>query len=243
MITRPHIEFVCPEAIEPRSLSAPFADEPLVGRPLVGDLAAGDGAALVELPQGWRGAAQAHWPYELIIVEGSLDVDGDPLGRYGYVSAVPGEPQPALRACEPTLVFVDALKDVTAKSVQPFSEDGFTASKMPGLTRKIVRGTEDGARGWFLRIPPGWNQQLTEWHDCAEAAFHLEGELWHVRANDGAGGTMGRLCYFWRPRYILHSPMGSETGVLSWVYVDGQLISHFVEHGEEPPVEDPAPSG
>ncbi len=56
-----------------------------------------------------------------------------------------------------------------------------------------------------------------------------------MRANGGAGGTMRRHCYFWRPRRVLHSPMGSDEGAMSWVYVDGRLVNHFVEEEGAPP--------
>lgn len=238
MITRPHVEFVSRDEIEPRSVTAPFSDAPLRAWPLVAAVSAGNGAAIVSVPAGWRGAAQTATPYELIVLEGAVEVDGQELGPYGYVSAVPNVDAPSLASPNGALLFVDAIRDVTANAVVPFTDDGWEPGGMAGLTRKMIRGSVDGARGFFLRIPAGWSMELTEWHDCAEAALHLEGDLWHVRANNGAGGTMHRHDYFWRPRHVLHSPMGSEEGALSYVYVDGQLVNHYVEKGEEPPLAD-----
>jgi len=235
MIDRPHVEFVCPQAIEPAPLLLPFAAGPVQARVLVGNPEAGDGAALVELPAGWRSAPVTSSPFELLLLDGDLRADGVELGRHGYVSAVPGEPVPALEARSDSLVFVDAIADVDRAAVIPHSEDGWTAGGLPGLTRKILRGDVDGARGFLLRIPAGWSEQRTEWHDVAEAALQLEGDLWHVRANGGAGGTMRRHCYFWRPPRVLHSPMGSDEGAMSWVYVDGRLVNHFVEEEGGPP--------
>jgi hypothetical protein len=235
MIERPHVEFVCPDALEPVSLALPFSADPVRGRVLVGSPAAGNGAALVELPAAWRSLEATGSPLELIVLEGELIAGDATLGRHGYVSAVPGQTMPLLEVRRDSLVFVDLIADVDRTSVVPFSEEGWTAGGLPGLRRKIVRGDVGGARGFFLKIPAGWSEQRTEWHDCAEAALQLEGDLWHVRANGGAGGTMRRHCYFWRPRHVLHSPMGSDEGAMSWVYVDGMLVNHFVEEEGGPP--------
>jgi hypothetical protein len=105
----------------------------------------------------------------------------------------------------------------------------------PGLTAKLLRGSRDGPRSFLLRIPPGWREDRTEWHDCAEASIRLEGSVYSSRANDGAGGLMSRHCYFWRPKHILHSPMHSDEGAFSFLTVDGELINHYVEDEGLPP--------
>jgi hypothetical protein len=235
MARRALVEFVCPAQIAPAPLALPFSPVPLSARVLVGRPQDGDGAALVELPAGWRSLDATQHPFELIVLEGELRTGTEALRRYGYVSAVPGAPMPPLQAPGPALAFVDAIADVERVAVIPAGEVGWTAGNLPGLTRKMIRGELDGARGFFLRIPAGWSEQRTEWHDCAEAALQLEGDLWHVRANGGAGGTMRRHCYFWRPPRVLHSPMGSEGGSMAWVYVDGRLVNHYVEEEGGPP--------
>jgi len=235
MIDRPHVEFICADTIEWTERAAPFAAEPLSMRVLVAEPDAGNGAAIARLPAGFT-ASEVGAPFELIVLEGALEVDDRTLGRHGYLSALPGA---ALRLSAPAgaLVFFDAIADVDTTTVEPWSEEGFVKASMPGLERKIIRHVDGDARGWFLRIPAGWTMERTEWHDCAEASFRLEGSLWHDRANGGAGGTMWPHCYFWRPAHGLHGPMGSNTGSLSWVYVDGHLVSHFVEDEGEPPAD------
>jgi hypothetical protein len=238
MVDRPLIEFVAPESIEWETLSMPFAAAPVRARRLVGAVEAGDGAALIELPDGWRSDVRTTAPFELIVLEGELEASGTALGRYGYVSSVAGADAQLRASSGPVLAFVDAIADVTEQAVVPHSEEDWTAGglgQMPGLTRRIVRGAVDTSRGFFLRVPAGWSEHRTEWHDCAEAALLLDGSLWHDRANGGAGGTMRRHCYFWRPRHVLHSPMGSEDGATIWVYVDGFLKNHFVEEEGGPP--------
>jgi hypothetical protein len=229
MGTRTLVEFVDGGTVAPRPLTPPFSATPLQARTLVGDLAAGDGAALVELPAGWSADGTTSSPLELIVLEGELHSNGRPLRAYGYVSLVPGDANPTLASPGGALVFVDANAEVRRPLVRPESEDGWEPGALPGLQRKLIRGELDGPRGFFLRIPAGWSEHRTEWHDCAEAALQLEGDLWHARANGGAGGTMRRESYFWRPPRVLHSPMGSDDGSLSWVYVDGRLVNHYVE--------------
>jgi hypothetical protein len=239
MIDRPLVEFVCAETLTWEPLTLPFGSQPVRGKRLVGDVTA-NGAAVIELPEGWRSDAPASAPFELIVLEGAVDAGGVHLDRHGYLSATAGDDVELSTPRGPVLAFVDVNGDVTEAQRRPFSEEGWTPGglgQMPGLTRCIVRGTVDTARGFFLRVPANWSEQRTEWHDCAEAAFVLDGELWHTRANGGAGGTMRRHCYFWRPRHVFHSPMGTDAGTLFWVYVDGRLVNHFVEAGELPPGE------
>ena len=66
----------------------------------------------------------------------------------------------------------------------------------------------------------------------------LDGDLWHDRANGGAGGTMTKHCYFWRPPFVLHSPMGTSAGVSMFMTTDGPLVNHYVEdEGLRPAIE------
>jgi hypothetical protein len=236
VIERPHVEFVCPESVERMPLTVPFADDGVVGRPLVGDLALGDGAALLELPAGWEALARTSSPFELIVLEGEIEVDDTPLGRHGYLSATPSH-MPRLVARRPVLAFVDALADVEHAQVIPMGEDGWGPTLLEGLELRATRAELGRACGFFIRMPPGWSMAMTEWHECAEAALVLEGDLWHDRANGGKGGTMRKHCYFWRPPYRLHSPMGSDEGALMWIYVDGPLVNHFVEIEGGPPLD------
>jgi len=235
VIDRPHVEFVCPASLERTALRAPFSAEDLAGRTLVGDLGGGDGAALLELPAGWHGLDTTPSPFELIVLEGEIEVDGVLMGRHGYVSASPSQ-TPRLATRQPALVFVDAIADVEEAQVAPMGDDGWGPTPLEGLELRATRATLGRPCGFFLRVPAGWSMQMTEWHECAEAALMLEGDLWHVRANDGAGGTMREHCYFWRPPYRLHSPMGTDGGALMWIYVDGPLVNHFVEVEGGPPV-------
>jgi hypothetical protein len=195
------VEFVCPDEVEPRPLRVAFADEPVQGKPLAGDVEAGNGAALLQLPAGWHdGGRPTDRAFELVVLEGTLVVDGSPLAAHGYLSVAAGDRCPRLMSAEGGLVWVDVIADVTETKVVPPSEEGWTdrgalvPGPPPGLTRKPIRGERDTARGFFIRIPADWREERTEWHDCAEACLVIEGDLWHVRANGGQGGTMRRHC-------------------------------------------------
>jgi len=229
------VEFVCPQEVDERTMVTPLAPAPARCRPLVGDVGAGDGAALVSLPAGWRAAGAPASPCELIVLSGTLHADGIALGRHGYVSTTPAAGSPALFASEAALVFLDAHPLIGEARIVRFEDERWLPGRFPGRSVKIVRGDADGARGFFYRIPAGSRQPRTEWHDCAEAGLMLAGDLWHVRANGGLGGTMREHCYFWRPPRALHSPMGSDGGALMWLYVDGPLVNHYLDDEGEPP--------
>ncbi len=245
-ITRDLVEFVSPQDVEARPLSLPAPFGAVSGRPLAGDAEAGDGAVLVDLPAGWRGggdsAGSVPFAFELIVLDGELAADGADLGRHGYVGVPEGAHSPRLAAGDqPVRVWVDLIADVTEPLVVPASEDGWTSEgglvpgPPSGLTRKPIRGAFGVPCGFFIRIPAGWHEERVEWHDCAEAALCLDGDLWNVRANGGAGGTMRRGSYFWRPKHVLHSPMGSDTGCELYISVDGDLVNHYLHADGQPP--------
>lgn len=235
-VERALVEFVCPGEIEPRPLATALGAEPVPGRPLAGDFEGGNGVALLDLPAGWRGGGDVERAFELIVLDGALTVDGEPLPRFGYLS-VPAGGAVELAADAPATVWIDVTTDVEERRVVPDLEEGWDTSGRlqlvpgppPGLVRKMIRGEMSGARGFFLRVPADWEETRTEWHDCAEACVVLEGDLWHVRANGGAGGVMRPGCYFWRPAGVLHSPMGSDTGATLYITVDGELVNHYEE--------------
>lgn len=244
-VTRPLVEFVGPQDVEPRLLALPAPFGTVEGRPYAGDPEAGDGAALVDLPAGWHGGGAAAGPLpfacELVAFDGGLAADGLALGRHGYLAAPAGTPAPALTTgAAPVRVWVDFIAGVTEALVVPGGEEGWTSEgglvpgPPPGLTRKPIRGQFGVPCGFFIRIPAGWHEDRVEWHDCAEAALCLDGDLWNVRAHGGAGGTMRRGSYFWRPRHVLHSPMGSDTGCELYISVDGELYNHYL-HSDGPP--------
>lgn len=154
-VTRDLVEFVDPEDVEPRRLALPAPFGVVDGRPLAGSATAGDGAVLVELPAGWTGggaAGPAPFAFELIALDGELSAGGVALRRHGYVAV-------------------------------PASEDGWTASgglvpgPPPGLARKPIRGQFGVPCGFFIRVPAGWHEERTEWHDSAEACIYLDGDL------------------------------------------------------------------
>lgn len=243
--TRDLVEFVSPQDVEPRRLALPAPFGAVSGRPLAGSPESGDGAVLVDLPADWRGGGDSvgsvPYAFELIVLDGELAADGAELGRHGYVGVPEGAHSPRLAVGSgPARVWIDFSADVTEPLVVPASEDGWTSGgglvpgPPPGLTRKPIRGSFGVPCGFFLRVPAGWQEERTEWHDCAEAALCLDGDLWNVRANGGAGGTMLRGSYFWRPRHVLHGPMGSSEGCELYISVDGDLVNHYL-HTDGPP--------
>lgn len=238
-IDRELVEFCRAEELSWQSLALPLGA--LDGKVLSGRPAAGDGAALVWLSAGWRAPAGAvQHGFELVVLEGALQSGATDLPAESYVCAAAGEPLPALSTAAGALVFVDLSVQAAPGRIVPASEGEWQTPSIPGpepgLVYKVLRGDpETGPFAFLLRVPPGHRELRTEWHDCAEQCFVLDGDLWHDRANGGAGGTMLRHSYFWRPPHVLHSPMGSNGGVSMYMTVDGKLVNHYVEVEGPPP--------
>ena len=242
MSPRPLIEFVCPERLASRSLVTPLATDPVDVKVLAGDVRAGDGAVLVELPAGWHGSRQAAADvgFELVVLEGELTAGGTRLPPESYLAVPGGGSSTELTCTVDTTAFLDVSAQVEERRVVPASVSGWSAPRVPGpapgLVHKLLRGDPlTGPSAFLLRVPPGWSERRTEWHECSEQCVVLDGDLWHDRANGGAGGTMTRHCYFWRPPFVLHSPMGTTSGASMFMTTGGSLVNHYVEVEGLPP--------
>ena len=241
MASRPLVEFVCPETLALSSLVTPLSLDPVSAKVLAGDVEAGDGAVLVELPGGWRGPPRdGQMGFELVVLEGELLDGANRLGPESYVAVPAGSPSIPLSCSVPTTVFLDVSALVRERRVVPASASGWSPPRVPGppqgLVHKLLRGDPvSGASAFLLRVPPDWSEARTEWHECSEQCVILDGDLWHDRANGGVGGTMTKHCYFWRPPFVLHSPMGTTSGVSMFMTTDGPLVNHYVEEEGPPP--------
>lgn len=238
---RPLVEFVCSETLASSSLVTPLSLDPVNAKVLAGDVAAGDGAVLVELPESWLGRpGDAETGFELVVLEGELLAGTNRLGPESYVALPAGSPSIPLSCHVPTTVFLDVSAHVGKRQVVPASAAGWSPPRVPGpppgLVHKLLRSDPlDGASAFLLRVPSGWSEARTEWHECSEQCLILGGDLWHDRANGGTGGTMTKHCYFWRPPFVLHSPMGTTSGVSMFMTTDGPLVNHYVEDEGHPP--------
>jgi hypothetical protein len=241
VVSRPLVEFVCAETLASSPLVTPLSPDPVSAKVLAGDVEAGDGAVLVDLPGGWRGRPrEGQIGFELVVLEGEFLVEANTLGPESYV-ALPSDSGSIPLSCSvPTRVFLDVSQRVGEQQVLPASDSGWSPPRVPGpppgLVHKLLRGDPlAGPSAFLLRVPPGWSEMRTEWHECSEQCLVLDGDLWHDRANEGTGGTMTKHCYFWRPPLILHSPMGTTSGVSMFMTTDGPLVNHYVEEEGPPP--------
>jgi hypothetical protein len=241
-IPRPLVEFVCPERLCSSSQVTPVSLDPVEVKILSGDVDAGDAAILIELPEGWRGRSPnlVSAGFELVVLEGELSNGTTRLLPESYVS-VPADGRGLDLSCSmATLAFLDLSAHVREERIVPASAWGWSAPRVPGprpgLIHKLVRGDPlTGPSAFLLRVPAGWSEMRTEWHECAEQCVILDGDLWHDRANGGAGGTMTKHCYFWRPPFVLHSPMGTTHGASMFITTDGALVNHYLEEEGLPP--------
>jgi hypothetical protein len=236
------IEFVCPDRLPLRSLVTPLSPAAMSAKVLSGDVEAGDAALLVELPAQWKGQPRAPVDagFEIVVLKGELTAGETSLPSESYLAVAAGAIAAPVACAAPTTVFLDVSPHATDDALVPASDVGWSAPAVPGpapgLMHKLLRGDPlSGPCAFLLRVPAGWSESRTEWHECAEQCVILDGDLWHDRANGGVGGTMTKHCYFWRPPFVLHSPMGSISGGLMFMTTDGLLVNHYVEEEGLPP--------
>lgn len=82
------------------------------------------------------------------------------------------------------------------------SRDG----NVPGPVWKPLRhDTSTGALTFMTHLPPGWHDEVLDWHPTTEEGFKLAGATL-------LGGTLlDKGCYLYRPPGILHGPVSAPT--------------------------------
>jgi hypothetical protein len=80
------------------------------------------------------------------------------------------------------------------------SRDG----NVPGPVIKLLRRDEEtGGMTFMTHLPPGWKDDLLDWHPSVEEGFILAG------ACRLADRLLDEDCYLYRPPGILHGPVGA----------------------------------
>ena len=82
------------------------------------------------------------------------------------------------------------------------SRDG----NVPGPVWKPLRhDTSTGALTFMMHLPPGWHDEMLDWHPTTEEGFKLAGSTL-------LGGTLlDKGCYLYRPPGILHGPVSAPS--------------------------------
>ena len=95
----------------------------------------------------------------------------------------------------------------------------------PGICVKMLRAVEEtGEFAALVSNVPRFDYPKLEFHDCIEEIYCMSGDIWL-----GNSGTLNPGSYIWRPPYITHGPVYSETGCLFYLWCDETLINHFVD--------------
>jgi hypothetical protein len=83
----------------------------------------------------------------------------------------------------------------------PTDRDG----NVPGPVFKVLTtDPESGAATMMMHLPPGWKDDVLDWHPCSEEAFRLSGAVQMADRHLPLGN------YLYRPPGILHGPVRSD---------------------------------
>ncbi len=202
-----------------------------------------DGAltGIVRLPPGYRrGEGHHEGETEYFVLKGDLRV-GETLRNGGYYQYnPPGTTQQSWVSEQGAeLLFMARTGRPDFVPGSPSASDGrleIDTRRMdwimtpiegppPGMCLKPLRHLEEtGERVALLSTVPQYSYPKLEFHDCIEEIYCVSGDIWL-----GNSGTMRAGSYLWRPPYITHGPFYSEDGCTLLLFVDEELINHFVD--------------
>ena len=236
-MTRPWIEFIQSQQLE-------WIDDDLNGfvpgaavKRLSVDPDTGAASLLLRLPPGFRGPGGACATIiELLVLDGSLSINGHEFSAYGYgrwplgldgsgwqseggatmLLFLSARPLPSAATAAPDdpghVPWLDALR-------VPYTGN-FHPEFPPGAGRKLLfQCPETGDTSWLLgTLPLRWAER-SEVHPVVEEMFLLAGE------SHGNRGVMRPGAYFWRPPGIPHGPYGTLTGNLYFFRTAGGALS------------------
>ena len=89
-----------------------------------------------------------------------------------------------------------------------------------GPAWKVLRRDEStGATTFMMHLPPGWHDEILDWHPTTEEAFKLAGSTQLADAHLDTG------CYLYRPPGILHGPVSvpSDNGATILQRMNGEI--------------------
>lgn len=216
---------------------------------------------LVRFPAGWSAPSWEHWPCleELLVLEGSLEINGSTYGPQHYAALPPfyprvsqssrdgavalvmlhGRPEPVATGAIPP--FDPAL---LVRHVDPLALDwdpGLVDPQLaPGVAIKPLRTDPYSGETTFLymspphRVPPGLAKP--QWtHSMVEELYVLCGE--YVWADCG---RMGPGAYVWWREGVKHGPAGTDVGYLLLVRTIGGPLDNIFDTEPKPFRWDPA---
>ena len=253
-MTRPHIEFIQSQALPWSEGLNAGARQGVESKTLSVDDETGAASVLIRYPPGWTaGAGYLEADEEIFVLEGSLEINGQTYGEYGYghlpagyarqgfssqsgavaitfFSAAPiwstGDAPGGLYDEKRLVAFVDGLN-------QPYDNDfarmGSEDVNQNGIALKLLREDPyDREQTWLLGAIAFWPGGAVEIHPVVEEMFLVSGEI------VGNFGSMKTGAYFWRPPGERHGPFGTAAPTLHLFRAKGGPLSTVFEQPAEP---------
>jgi hypothetical protein len=241
-MAREHVEIVHTPQIAAGDLPADGWPAGVTCKVLSRDPDDGSLTGVVSLPAGYR-RPEGHIPVgsEFIVLSGSLRI-GDRICEKGFYEYSPAgathEPWTVDEGCEFVLLATEGAPEFVPEAGSDGSDGRirkdtermpWTVTPIPGpppgLFLKVLRQVEETGEAVFIcGIVPRYDYPLIEFHDCAEEAFQLAGDI-----RMGTSGLMRPGSYFWRPPYVTHGPFYSRGGMVALITIDSPLINHYVD--------------
>lgn len=230
---RPHIEFIQSQWL-PWDEAATAAWRPGVSaRVLSRDADGGAASLILRYPSGYRrGAETLDADEELIVLSGSIEIDGTRYGVHDYAHLPRQMPRSGMLCADgaEVLTFVSAEPRVLREPLKAFDTqrlvrriDTRAATGLHGPRRHMASEgfNHDGTvhkllfddpltrdKTWIAGLMPYWSCATVERHPVCEEEFALAGDI-HM-----PNGVMREGGYFWRPADVPHGPFGTLGGAL-----------------------------
>jgi hypothetical protein len=253
---RPHIEFIPSQWLPWQEDALPAARPGIRARVLSRDPDDGSCSLIIEYPPGFTAGAQVLGvDEELMVLSGSIEIDGVRYGRHDYahlprglrrrgmhcsagaqvLSFFSGEPIafPGDSAALPDADPARLVRRIDTRALAPMTgprkhmaSEGFNHG---GTVHKLLFDdplTRD--KTWIAGLPPYWSCDTVERHPVCEEEFALAGDI-HM-----PNGIMLEGAYFWRPPDVAHGPFGTLGGTIHLCRGKGGLYSTRFEPAAKP---------
>lgn len=250
---RPHIEFFQAQAMPWRD-GLDAGDRPGArSKTLSFDDQSGAASVLVKYPAGWSwdGVDHVSADEEILVLDGSLNVNGRAFGKYGYTLMPAGYPRSGMATSTgavavtffsaPPLArrsrandfdrrkLVEHFDSLNAPYKNEWARMGSEDVNVNGISMKLLREDPDTKdQTWLLGAVAGWPGGAVEIHPVVEEMYLVAGEI------IGPFGHMRTGAYFWRPPGLRHGPFGTGKPCLHLFRTEGGPLSTIFEAPKDP---------
>lgn len=250
---RPHIEYFQAQAM-PWSHGLYAGDRPgVVSKTLSIDERTGAASVLIKYPPGWSWDRVDHVSAdeEVLVLDGSLTINGRAFGKYGYTLMPAGYPRTGMSTqtgavavtffSAPPLVRTSRANDFDQRKLvahfdglnAPYKNEwgrmGSEDVNVNGISMKLLREDPDTKdQTWLLGAVSGWPGGAVEIHNVVEEMYLVSGEI------IGPFGHMRTGAYFWRPPGLRHGPFGTGKPSLHLFRTEGGPLHTIFETPKDP---------